>query len=71
MQIKMALKPMLLAEVGIRMRCAEQCKCGVTLEGEVWRSSLVNTPPITKENKHTVVTEAPKKSACAAFALAN
>ena len=33
-------------------------------------ASLVNTLPITKKNKHTVVTEAPK-STCAAFALAN
>ena len=30
-----------------------------------------DTLPITKKNKHTVVTEAPKKSTCAAFALAN
>jgi len=35
------------------------------------RSSLVKTLPITKKNKHTVVTEAPQKSTCAAFALAN
>ena len=34
-------------------------------------SSLVNTLPITKKNKRTVVTEAPKKCTCAAFALAN
>ena len=34
-------------------------------------ASLVNTLPITKKNKRTVVTEAPKKSTCAAFALEN
>ena len=34
----------------------------------IGKSSLVNTLPITKKNKHTVVTEAPKISTCAAFA---
>ena len=32
-----------------------------TRQGSLGRSSLVKTLPITKKNKHTVVTEAPKK----------
>jgi len=39
--------------------------------GSMLLSSLVNTLPITKKNKHTVVTEAPKKNTCAAFFLSH
>jgi len=39
--------------------------------GTVVQSSLVNTLPITKKNKYTVVTEAHKECTYAAYAPAN
>ena len=41
-----------------RTKSTDRSSAGLSL---VYRSSLVNTLPITKKNKHTVVTEAPKK----------
>jgi len=37
-------------------------------EGQIGKSSLGNTLPITKKNKHTVVTKAPKNKYMCCFA---